>query len=90
MKVFFTRFNAHFKYPITATENEITGKINIQFTVNENGVMSDYVFLNKLGYGIEDEILRVLNIIKQEWLPGEINNTKVNTQVEIPFNFTLK
>ncbi len=68
------------KYPAEAKEHNITGKVFVRFDVNENGKISnprvasakniDGEMIKKLGYGCDEEALRLTNILP-EWEPAE-------------------
>jgi protein TonB len=78
------------KYPASAMENGIEGKVVIQFIVNENGGISGTTVLTKpLGYGIEEEAIRVVNNMPV-WIPGKVNGKKVKTYRQLPIVFALE
>lgn len=88
---FYLKFKSLMKYPDLARENGKSGKLYAQITINDNGTVSDFKIWNELGYGFEEELTRVIDLIKDDWLwlPGEINNRKVKTRLGIPFSFNL-
>jgi len=76
----------HLIYPEEAKANEITGKVIIVFIVHEDGALGNFEFLQKLGYGCDEEAIRAL---KQgpSWKPADINGMSVKSrgQIEIVF-----
>jgi outer membrane biosynthesis protein TonB len=76
----------HLIYPEEAKANKITGKVIIVFIIHEDGTLGNFEFLQKLGYGCEEEAVRAL---KQgpSWKPVEINEIAVKSrgQIEIAF-----
>ena len=78
------------KYPAPAMENEIEGKVLIQFIVDENGNVTGTTVLSKpLGYGIEQEAMRVVSNMPQ-WTPGKVKGKNVKTYRLLPITFTLQ
>ena len=78
------------KYPASAMENGIEGKVVIQFIINENGEVEGATVLSKpLGYGIEEEALRVVNDMPI-WIPGKVKGKKVKVYRQLPIVFALQ
>jgi TonB family protein len=48
------------QYPTEALENNIKGKVVIQFSVSEKGEISDFIILKRLGYGCDEEAIRLI------------------------------
>jgi TonB family protein len=76
------------RYPQAALQNKIEGRVTIQFTVNASGQLSDFNVQKGIGYGCEEELLRV---IKEgpAWSPSKQNNQPVNDKVKVRFKFEL-
>ncbi|MCF0056006.1 M56 family metallopeptidase [Dyadobacter sp. CY356] len=53
-------FYSQMKYPIDALAADIQGKVRVAFTVDENGNVRDVEIVEGLGYGIDEEALRVV------------------------------
>lgn len=76
------------KVPFEAKETNISGKIKVQFTVNENGDVDDAKALTKFDSGCIEEALRVIKSTSGKWIPAkqhEVNVTSVNV-LSITFN----
>ena len=58
------------RYPKAAKANNISGQVRLQFTVNQDGSLSDIIILQSLGYGCDAEAIRLL----QEGPKWEINS----------------
>lgn len=74
-------------YPKAAIENNIEGVINVEFTINNLGLATDFLIVNDIGYGCSDEVIRTLKTMKK-WNPA-MNEGKTYAQrisLEIPFN----
>ena len=76
------------QYPQQALENEVKGKVTVQFTVQPNGQLSDFQVIKGLGYGCDEELIR---LIKEgpAWVPSKKDNQPVEEKVKIRVNFTL-
>ncbi len=75
-------------YPIIAKENNIQGKVYLQFIVERDGSLTDIAIVREPGSGLGDEAKRVLKM-SPHWKPGIQNGKPVRVQYTIPVNFTL-
>ncbi|MGF1923943.1 MAG: TonB family protein [Bacteroidia bacterium] len=77
------------KYPISATENNIQGLVNISFTVEKDGSLSEIRAEGKrLGYGLDEEAIRALRLSKR-WNPGMQDGKPARVKYNIPIRFTM-
>jgi protein TonB len=68
--------NSKLNYDVPITNNAPVGKypIAFQFIIDKEGKITDIVFDNDPGYGIKEEVLRVLtNKRMPKWTPASIN-----------------
>lgn len=77
------------KYPPMARENNITGKVYINFVVDKNGEIQDVKVLRGIGFGCDEEAVRVIKAMPA-WKPGKQNGRSVSVSYNMPINFTLK
>jgi periplasmic protein TonB len=83
-------FSKNIKYPQDAEENGVEGTVTISFTVDEKGkVAMAKTTNNKLGYGLEEEALRVFNKMPV-WKPGALKGKNVKTRYTLPVRFQLE
>jgi TonB family protein len=87
MQALFKYLQENLKYPVAAQKANITGKVYLQFTVNKDGSSSDLQVLKSLGYGCDEEAIRVLSSTK--WIPGKQDGKPVRSRFTIPINFQL-
>jgi TonB family protein len=75
-------------YPQQAIENKVEGKVTIEFTVGTTGGLSDFQVTRKLGYGCDEEVIR---LVKEgpKWKPSYIDNEAVESLVKIKTKFKL-
>jgi TonB family protein len=77
------------RYPAMAREAGKQGEVIVSFIINENGNATDYKIENKLGNGIDEEVLNVFKQLPGDWVPGRLNNKTVAVQCEIPLVFEI-
>ena len=81
--------SSNITYPLEANENGIEAVVTVNFAVDENGkVTNPRIVGNKVGYGLEDEVIRAINKMPT-WTPGVIKGKNVKTYYTLPVNFKL-
>ena len=80
-------FMSKIQYPIIAQQKGISGRVVVFFTVDKFGKTTNYHVKTPIGYGMDEEVIRVLKLIPDFWLPGFLNEEPVDIEVEFPFNF---
>ncbi|TLX70526.1 TonB family protein [Labilibacter sediminis] len=78
----------HIQYPVDALAKEIEGKVLVSFVITPQGKLINAQVEKELYESLNKEALRVIGTM-QDWKPGEINGTAVNTKVTIPVHFIL-
>jgi len=73
-------------YPPAARQKKIQGIVYVSFIVEKNGEITRAKILKGIGYGCDEEALRVINSMPL-WNPGKQNGTPVRVQVVIPLHF---
>ncbi len=82
----FIRHNLN--YPSLAKGNDIEGVVLVQFIVMQDGKIDQLRILKSLGYGCDEEALRVIRSMPN-WKPGKHNGVEVPVIFIIPLKFTL-
>lgn len=77
------------QYPDSARHAGIEGKVIADFIVNEDGSISDETIIRGLGYGCDQEVLRVIALMPK-WSPGQQNGTPVKVYFTLPVTFKLE
>ena len=85
---FYEYLGKNIKYPIMAADNEVEGNVFVSFVVEKDGSLTDIKVDRKLGYGTDEEALRVLKLSKR-WNPGMQNGRPVRVKYNIPIKFSL-
>lgn len=75
-------------YPPVARENGIEGRVVLQFVVGTDGKISQIEVLKKLGWGLEEEAVRVVKTMPA-WRPGKQNGKPVFVKFTLPIVFKL-
>lgn len=76
-------------YPNMAVENNKQGTLYVKFVVNEEGQVSQITLMNNLGYGLDDEAMRVVSKIPKFKSPGKVKGKPVKTYYQLPIKFKL-
>jgi protein TonB len=77
------------KYPYEAAENEIEGKVYVQFVIDKEGYVSNVKISKSVHPSLEPEALRVVKSLPR-WNPGKQGGNPVKVTYTLPINFTLK
>jgi len=80
--------SSNLQYPDSARHNNIEGKVVAHFVVNEDGSISDPQILKGLGYGCDEEVLRVISMMPK-WNPGKLDGKPVSVYFNLPVTFKL-
>lgn len=89
MDKFYKFIGENLKYPEEAKKNEIQGKVYLSFTVEKDGTINDVRVDRKLGYGTDEESVRVLKASKN-WNPGTLNGKPVRVRYNMPIQFSIR
>jgi TonB family protein len=76
------------RYPATAKQNRIQGKVYVQFVVEKDGSITDIKVIREPGSGTGDESVRVMKL-SPKWIPGKLNGQPVRVQFTLPIEFSL-
>lgn len=77
------------KYPIIAQENNIQGRVSIQFIINTKGEVTKATVLRGVDSSLDKEALRVVESMPR-WKPGKQRNKTVRVSYTVPINFVLQ
>ncbi len=76
------------KYPSSAQQRKVQGRVVAQFIVNKDGSISDLILVEKVSPELDREALRVLRMMPK-WTPGVMDAKPCRTKVCIPVVFKL-
>jgi TonB family protein len=77
------------KYPAAAQHSNVSGKVYLQFVVCTDGTLCDYKVLKSVGFGCDEESIRVLQESSGRWKPGKQRGKNIRTKFTIPINYLL-
>lgn len=81
-------FAKNIRYPQKAINAEIEGKVFVTFVVTSDGSVDDVKLLKGIGYGCDEEALRVVKSMPS-WTPGKNGGRAVKVRMNIPIIFKL-
>ena len=76
------------KYPQSAQQMKVKGRVVAEFIVNKDGSVTDLQLVEHLNIACDNEVLRVLRMMPK-WEPGLMNAKPCRTKVCIPVVFNL-
>jgi periplasmic protein TonB len=79
----------HLEYPAMAVRMGIEGKVVVEFTVDENGKISDATVIESLHKLCDQEAIRLVKSMPA-WTPGEKNGIKTARKYTLPIRFVLQ
>lgn len=77
------------KYPVDARRQGVAGKVLISAIINKDGQMIDEKVVVGIGYGCDEEALKTIKNIPDEWIPAKIKGENTNVRISIPVTFKL-
>ena len=77
-------------YPDAANRAGQEGTVVVRFTVDKQGNLRDvHVISPPLGFGLEEEAMRVVKLSSGNWEPAKQRDQPVNVRFQVPINFQL-
>ena len=79
----------HIKYPMIAQENNIQGKVFVQFVIEKDGSVSNVQVTRSVDPSLDKEAIRVIQSMPK-WTPGKQRQKPVRVSFTVPINFQLQ
>lgn len=76
------------RYPGMAQDSGIQGKVYLSFVVEKDGTITDVKVVKGIGYGCDDEAMRVIKK-SPRWKAGMQNNLPVRVRYNMPISYTI-
>lgn len=76
------------RYPQQALDNKVEGRVTVQFTVETTGRLSDFNVLKGIGYGCDEEVIRLIKS-GPKWVPTKHDEEPVRDKVKVRLRFRL-
>ncbi len=77
------------KYPVIAQENNIQGRVTVQFVIEKDGSITDVKVLRSVDPSLDKEAVRVVKSMPK-WKPGKQRGKPVRVSYTVPINFRLQ
>jgi len=84
-----TIIEVNMRYPEQEYWNLKTGKVYVQFVVNGDGVISESKVVKSSGENFDNESIRLVNLLSDNWIPGTKDGKKVKCSMTVPLNYNL-
>lgn len=85
---FYEFVGKHIKYPNQARRASVQGRVFVKFVVNKDGNLTDIKLLKGIGYGCDEEAIRVLKMAPN-WEAGKQRGKPVRVYMSLPIVFKL-
>lgn len=79
----------YLKYPASAVQDGIQGRVMVEFVVNRDGKVSDVRVVKGVSEELNAEAVKVV-AASPKWKPGKINGEKVRCSITVPIEFRLE
>ncbi|MDD3875755.1 MAG: energy transducer TonB [Bacteroidales bacterium] len=77
------------KYPAEALKNKIQGKVYVKYEVDDDGKVTASEIINGLGFGCDEEALRLVNMLKYNKVKNIGQRVKSTMKITINFNLPV-
>ena len=77
------------QYPVVAQENNIHGRVTVQFVVWKDGSIRNVQVVRGVDESLNKEAIRVVSLMPN-WIPGKQKGVNVNCKFYVPVNFRLE
>ncbi|NLO71151.1 MAG: energy transducer TonB [Porphyromonadaceae bacterium] len=75
-------------YPVIAQENNIQGRVTLQFVVGKNGEIENIIVIRGVDSSLDREAVRVVKAMPT-WIPGRQGGNAVKVRYTLPVQFRL-
>ncbi|MCX6220209.1 MAG: energy transducer TonB [Bacteroidia bacterium] len=85
----FQLISGSLRYPMSAFEKGISGRVWISFIVDKDGSACDFKVLKGVAKDLDAEALRVTKILDKNWFPAKKDGQAITIEYFISINFRL-
>ncbi|WP_188931232.1 energy transducer TonB [Dyadobacter endophyticus] len=79
---------ANLRMPRKAKNARISGRVFVSFLIKETGEISDITVLKGLGFGCDEEAVRIVGLMPK-WKPARQSNKIVRVKYNLPILFNI-
>ncbi|MDO1451891.1 energy transducer TonB [Rhodocytophaga aerolata] len=87
MGALFSLFSKNLIYPREAKKADIEGKVFVSFVINKAGEVENAQVEQGIGYGCDQEALRLIELSSGKWIPGKQAGKPVKVRMQLPIVF---
>jgi len=77
------------EYPERAKQQNITGRVFVEFKIEEDGTISNQRVIRSPSYILSQEALRLINSMPDKWMVCKQHNRPIVVTYAVPIKFTL-
>lgn len=88
MESLFSEISSNLKMPVEARRNSVSGKVFVEMIVEPDGTTTNYKVIKGIGYGCDEEALRVLSQASTKWYPAKQDGKVVRQKFVLPVSFS--
>ena len=88
--LFFKYLSSSIIYPQWPKEECIGGVVYISALVDSDGKLDSIYVKRSVGFGLDEEAIRVIKLTDGKWTPAKVNGTPITSSVLIPIKFSMK
>lgn len=81
--------SSHINYPTMAMENNVQGRVVVQFVVTKTGKIGEVKVVRSVDRDLDKEAVRVCKTLP-DFIPGKMNGQAVNVWYTLPVSFKLQ
>ncbi len=89
MQGFAKHLQRNLRYPSSAQRANASGKVYVQFTVCTDGTLCDFSVIKGIGFGCDEESVRVLELSSGKWKPARQRGKPVRSKFTVPISYVL-
>ena len=82
-------YTTQLQYPQQAQDRNVQGQVTIGFTVDTQGKATNHRVLRGIGAGCDQEALRVVKTIPDDWVPAQVASQDIVAEYELTLTFRL-
>jgi hypothetical protein len=81
---------SHSLYPLRALENNISGTVILSIIISVEGFIYDIESISDIGFGLEEEAIRVIQMTQGLWNPAFHGDKPVAMRLRLPIKFEFQ
>ena len=89
LEAFYGYIGKNIKYPEEARKQGIKGKVFVRFVVTKDGSITQVQVIKGIGYGLDEEAVRVISSYDKKWKAGISKGEKVNTEMVLAVTYAF-